>query len=143
MDGCSSAHPNVIDCYISQRQVCCAQFLPPPLPLLTNVHTKHHPNRFSLSTRFIEGLKQFVPTAASSATGTPSEKKKASNTKASVGLGDAENLIVYPIPRSQVESSLHAQILDRLVCCFLCLLLTRHQVDTVHLHTHTHKHTHV
>ena len=81
--------------------------------------------RYALSTYFIEGLVQYIPTSSSglpTATATAADttaknrKKDANNkSKDSVGLGDAENLLIARIPASQVENTTFFKNLDSLV----------------------------
>jgi hypothetical protein len=81
--------------------------------------------RYALSTYFIVGLTQYVPTGSSNiaatARTTTTNRKKNNNInnnaqgKDSVGLGDAENILVYKIPASQVANTHFSPILDSLV----------------------------
>jgi hypothetical protein len=66
---------------------------------------------------------QYVPTGSSNITGTATasgtaattKNRKKANDKTQVGLGDAENLLVYGIPASQVKVTHFYPILDSMV----------------------------
>jgi hypothetical protein len=94
--------------------------------------------RYALSTYFIEGLVQYIPTGSSNITPTATSgaaittaknRKQVNNNKLKDkgGLGDAENLMVYRVPASQVQRILFFPILDsmvRLEIFFIFLLLS-------------------